>query len=98
MQKRISRPDSFKKDAVRRLLARVEPIAIHGATPRAPGDRRHYGARRGVRLLADAGIDSISVTSDALPKVLQSLPSPATEPSSPERPHGPALLPSSDSL
>jgi pyruvate,water dikinase len=52
-----------------------------GLCGQAPSDHPEFA-----RFLADAGIDSISVTSDALPKVIQSLRAPAANGSSVERP------------
>jgi pyruvate,water dikinase len=51
-----------------------------GLCGQAPSDHPEFA-----RFLADAGIDSISVTSDALPKVLQILRVPPAKGSSPER-------------
>jgi pyruvate,water dikinase len=57
-----------------------------GLCGQAPSDHPEFA-----RFLADAGIDSISVTSDALPKVLQILRAPAVKGSSLERAPEPTL-------
>jgi pyruvate,water dikinase len=58
-----------------------------GLCGQAPSDHPEFA-----RFLADAGIDSISVTSDALPKVLQILRAPPVKGSSPERAPEPRIV------
>jgi pyruvate,water dikinase len=73
--------DPGVKEMIRLTIERAHKKGIKvGLCGQAPSDHPEFA-----RFLADAGIDSISVTSDALPKVLQILRTSSPKGSSPER-------------
>jgi pyruvate,water dikinase len=79
--------DPGVKEMIRMTIERAHRKGRRvGLCGQAPSDHPEFA-----RFLADAGIDSISVTSDALPKVLQILRAPAVRGSSTERAPEPML-------
>jgi pyruvate,water dikinase len=80
--------DPGVKEMIRLVIERAHRKGRKvGLCGQAPSDHPEFA-----RFLAEAGIDTISVTSDALPKVLQILRAPAARASSPGRDLEPAAL------